>query len=390
MALSIVSQKILFQRQLLQRCSVNLYKYSSTNVDNRRISNPLLYIPKASELVEKAPKSIKPYLYLMRVDKPIGTWLLYWPCTWSIGLGTVAGELPSLYMLGLFGAGAVLMRSAGCIINDLWDKDFDKRVERTKNRPLAAGELTEKQAITLLGGLLSASLGILLQLNWLSVAVGASSMILVVGYPLAKRYTYWPQFILGATLNWGVLISGCHMYFDTAVSSSFILPLYVSTICYTMVYDTIYSHQRPCLTFNYGAILGYISVTNQMPLSIIIPMYVAAINWTLVYDTIYAHQDKKDDIMIGVKSTALRFGDKTKTWLSAFSAATISGLALSGFMADQAWPYYLALLFTSGHLAWQVKTVDINSSEDCWKKFKSNHYLGGILFAGIVAGNLLK
>uniref|UniRef100_A0A0N5BA85 4-hydroxybenzoate polyprenyltransferase, mitochondrial n=1 Tax=Strongyloides papillosus TaxID=174720 RepID=A0A0N5BA85_STREA len=385
MALSIVGQKIVFQRQLLQRCSVNLYKYSSSNVDSKRISNPLLYIPKASELVDKAPKSIKPYLYLMRIDKPIGTWLLYWPCTWSIGLGTVAGELPSLYMLGLFGAGAVLMRSAGCVINDLWDKDFDKRVERTKNRPLAAGELTEKQAITLLGGLLSASLGILLQLNWLSVAVGASSMILVVGYPLAKRYTYWPQFILGATLNWGVLISGCHMYFDTAVSSSFILPLYVSTICYTMVYDTIYS-----LTFNYGAILGYISVTNQMPLSIIIPMYVAAINWTLVYDTIYAHQDKKDDIMIGVKSTALKFGDKTKAWLSAFSTATISGLALSGFMADQTWPYYLALLFTSGHLAWQVKTVNINNSEDCWKKFKSNHYLGGILFAGIVAGNLLK
>uniref|UniRef100_A0A0N4ZNL9 4-hydroxybenzoate polyprenyltransferase, mitochondrial n=1 Tax=Parastrongyloides trichosuri TaxID=131310 RepID=A0A0N4ZNL9_PARTI len=336
---------------------------NSKNETTYKIPKPIVYIPKAADIVKQAPKSIQPYLYLMRIDKPIGTWLLYWPCTWSIALATPAGELPSLYMLSLFGAGALFMRSAGCIINDLWDKDFDKKVERTKTRPLAAGDLTNKQAITLLGGLLSASLGILLQLNWLSVAVGASSMALVIGYPLAKRYTYWPQFILGATLNWGVLISGCHIYVVVIFSG---------------------------LTFNYGAILGYISIANKIPLATIIPLYVAAINWTLVYDTIYAHQDKKDDIMIGVKSTALKFGDNTKVWLSGFSAITMSGLTLSGFMADQTWPYYLALCATSAHLGWQIGTVNINDGNDCWRKFKSNHYLGALLFTGIVLGNLVK
>ncbi|KAH7678293.1 Para-hydroxybenzoate--polyprenyltransferase [Aphelenchoides avenae] len=133
----------------------------------------------------------------MRADKPIGTWLLYLPCTWSIALATPAGHFPSLYMLCLFGTGAFFMRSAGCVINDLWDRDFDRKVERTKLRPLASGEVSERQAITLLAGLLSVSLGVLLQLNWLSVFVGASSMALVLTYPLAKRFTYWPQLMLG-------------------------------------------------------------------------------------------------------------------------------------------------------------------------------------------------
>uniref|UniRef100_A0A915D467 Uncharacterized protein n=1 Tax=Ditylenchus dipsaci TaxID=166011 RepID=A0A915D467_9BILA len=130
----------------------------------------------SEELVNASPKVFQPYLRLMRVDKPIGTWLLYWPCTWSIALATPAGCLPSFYLLGLFGAGALCMRSAGCVINDLWDRDFDKRVLRTKLRPLASGELSERQAIGLLAVLLSVSLSILLQLNWLSVFVGASSI----------------------------------------------------------------------------------------------------------------------------------------------------------------------------------------------------------------------
>ncbi|VDL81340.1 unnamed protein product [Nippostrongylus brasiliensis] len=177
----------------------------------------------------------------MRLDKPIGTWLLYWPCTWSIALATPAGQLPSLYYLALFGAGAILMRSAGCVINDLWDKEFDKKVERTKMRPLACGSLTERQAIALLTGLLSTSLAVLMQLNWFSVAVGSASMFLVVGYPLAKRYTYWPQFVLGATLNWGVLIAWAEMMPQDQFYT--VLPLYVSTILHTVIYDTIYSHQ---------------------------------------------------------------------------------------------------------------------------------------------------
>ncbi|KAI1730970.1 ubiA prenyltransferase family domain-containing protein [Ditylenchus destructor] len=292
----------------------------------------------ATELVKAAPKPIQPYLRLMRVDKPIGTWLLYWPCCWSIALATPAGQLPSLYMLSLFGAGAFFMRSAGCVINDLWDRDFDKNVERTKIRPLASGELSEKQAVVLLSSLLSVSLGILLQLNWLSVFVGASSMALVIFYPLAKRYTYWPQFVLGCTFNW-------------------------------------------------GALLGYTAVSNQFPLLICLPLYISGLNWTLIYDTIYAHQDKADDIMIGVKSTALRFGDNTKFWLSGFSIAMISSLGIAGLASQQTWPFYAML---AAQLAWQVGTVRIEDGSDCWRKFRSNQWLGVFLFTGIVASNLLK
>ncbi|CAI4230523.1 unnamed protein product [Auanema sp. JU1783] len=313
-----------------RKCSVN-----SAAQEVRKFS-----IPRAAELVAKAPQKWQPYLALMRADKPIGTWLLYWPCTWSIALATPAGELPSLYYLSLFGAGAFLMRSAGCVINDLWDKDFDKKVERTKMRPLACGSVSTKQAVALLGGLLTTSLGILLQLNWFSVAVGASSMLLVVGYPLAKRYTYWPQFVLG-------------------------------------------------LTFTWGALLGWTAVRADLGLTPL-TLYLASLQWTLIYDTIYAHQDKHDDIMIGVKSTALRFGDKTKQWLTGFGTVMMGSLASVGYLADQTWPYYLGLGGTAAHLAWQIGTVDINNGEDCWKKFKSNSWIGSILFAGIVFGNLAK
>ncbi|VDM81928.1 unnamed protein product [Strongylus vulgaris] len=154
-------------------------------------------LPTAADLVASAPPALRPYLQLMRLHSPTGSWLLYWPCTWSIALATPAGHLPSLYYLMLFGAGSVLMRGAGCVINDIWDKDFDKRVERTKLRPLACGTLNHRQAISCLGVLLSASFAILMQFNWFSVAVGASSLFLVVAYPLAKRFTYWPQFVLG-------------------------------------------------------------------------------------------------------------------------------------------------------------------------------------------------
>uniref|UniRef100_A0AC35TZP2 4-hydroxybenzoate polyprenyltransferase, mitochondrial n=1 Tax=Rhabditophanes sp. KR3021 TaxID=114890 RepID=A0AC35TZP2_9BILA len=343
----------MWQRSMLDKSSILLrssLKVSQLSPRFVSISNDggenktkslISYIPKAKDLVELAPNTVKPYLYLMRVDKPIGTWLLYWPCTWSIGLATPAGQLPSLSMLALFGTGALLMRSAGCVINDLWDKDFDKHVERTKTRPLASGQLSDKQAVALLGGLLSGSLAILCQLNVLSMAVGASSMLLVVGYPLAKRYTYWPQLVLGLTFNWGV-------------------------------------------------ILGYTAIANDIPLSVVGPCYLAALNWTLVYDTIYALQDKDDDILIGVKSTALKFGEQTKQWLTGFSLLTVSGLTTAGIMANQTWPYYLAVAGTASHLAWQVGTVNINNGDDCWKKFKSNHYLGLLLFMGIVGGTLLK
>ncbi|PIC12388.1 hypothetical protein B9Z55_028422 [Caenorhabditis nigoni] len=333
----------------IPQCASVLVNYSSSSevyYNQKRcistsIRQPMSLIPTASSLVAASPPNIKPYLQLMRVDKPIGTWLLYWPCTWSIAMATPAGQLPSLYMLSLFGTGAFLMRSAGCVINDLWDKDFDKQVERTKLRPLACGLLSEKQAVGLLAGLLSSSLAILLQLNWFSVAVGASSMALVVGYPLAKRYTYWPQFILGATLNWSVLIAWAEM--------------------------------------------GHVK-----DFGIFLPLYTATILHTVIYDTIYSHQDKADDIMIGVKSTALRLGADTKKWLSAFGVGTVASLTACGMASDQTWPYYVALAATTAQLGWQIGSVDIDNGADCWDKFKSNSWMGIILFTGIVMSTLLK
>uniref|UniRef100_A0A8C2I5B5 4-hydroxybenzoate polyprenyltransferase, mitochondrial n=1 Tax=Cyprinus carpio TaxID=7962 RepID=A0A8C2I5B5_CYPCA len=209
-------------------------------------------------IVNAAPASVQPYLRLMRLDKPIGTWLLYLPCTWSIGLAADPGCLPDLRMLALFGVGALLMRGAGCTINDMWDKDFDKKVSRTATRPIASGEITSFQALVFLGGQLSLALGVLLCLNYYSIALGAASLSLVVTYPLMKRITYWPQFVLG-------------------------------------------------LTFNWGALLGWSAVKGSCDWSVCLPLYVSGVMWTLIYDTIYAHQDKDDDLKVGVKSTALRF-----------------------------------------------------------------------------------
>ncbi|XP_060562122.1 4-hydroxybenzoate polyprenyltransferase, mitochondrial-like isoform X2 [Ruditapes philippinarum] len=291
-------------------------------------------------ILDASPPKVQPYLRLLRFDKPIGTYLLFWPCTWSIGLAAQAGHLPDLYLLALFGLGSLIMRGSGCIINDMWDRDIDKKVERTKTRPLASGELTPFQALVFLGGNLSLALAILLQLNWNSVFLGAASMILVIAYPLAKRYTYWPQVVLGVTLNWGVLIA-------------------------------------------WSALKGSL----EWP---VLPLYTACVVYTMFYDTIYSHQDKYDDMLIGVKSTALKFGDQTKIWLTGFSSMMIGCLTLTGHMCGQTWPYYTAVALTGTHLAHQLYTVDLNNPEDCLKKFKSNTQLGAVLFIGIVMGTLLK
>ncbi|XP_014272313.1 4-hydroxybenzoate polyprenyltransferase, mitochondrial isoform X2 [Halyomorpha halys] len=160
----------------------------------------------ASLLVSRSSPIVQPYLKLMRIDKPIGTWLLFWPCGWSIAMAAQAGALPDFKMLALFGAGAFVMRGAGCTINDMWDKDLDKKVERTKDRPLVTGSVSTNDAWVFLAAQLSVALTILLQLNWYSVFLGASSLVLVVAYPLMKRVTYWPQLVLGMTFNWGALL----------------------------------------------------------------------------------------------------------------------------------------------------------------------------------------
>lgn len=295
----------------------------------------------ATTIVNSAPALVQPYLRLMRLDKPIGTWLLYLPCTWSIALAADPGCLPHLGMLTLFGTGALLMRGAGCTINDMWDKEFDKKVFRTATRPIASGEISRIQAVAFLGGQLSLALGVLLCLNYYSIALGAASLSLVITYPLMKRITYWPQFVLG-------------------------------------------------LTFNWGALLGWSAVKGSCDWSVCLPLYFSGLMWTLIYDTIYAHQDKDDDIKVGVKSTALRFQEQTKPWLSGFMVAMMSGLVVVGVNAEQTLPYYAVLSVVAIHLTHQIYTLDIHKPEDCWKKFVSNRNLGLLLFLGIVAGNLWK
>lgn len=287
------------------------------------------------------PEKIQPYAHLARLDKPIGTWLLAWPCMWSITLAASPGHLPDMKMLTLFGCGAFLLRGAGCTINDLLDRDIDTKVERTKSRPVASGALTPFQGVGFLGLQLLLGLGILLQLNNYSRILGASSLLLVFSYPLMKRITFWPQAYLG-------------------------------------------------LTFNWGALLGWSAIRGSLDPAVVLPLYLSGVCWTLVYDTIYAHQDKEDDKIVGVKSTALRFGDSTKKWVSGFGIVCISGLALSGFNANIGWPYYVFLAGASGQLAWQIWTVDISSGADCSRKFVSNKWFGGIVFGGILIGRLLS
>eukprot|EP01114_Cavostelium_apophysatum_P021825 TRINITY_DN7717_c0_g1_i1.p1 TRINITY_DN7717_c0_g1~~TRINITY_DN7717_c0_g1_i1.p1 ORF type:complete len:400 (+),score=9.89 TRINITY_DN7717_c0_g1_i1:51-1250(+) len=281
------------------------------------------------------------YLRLMRLDKPIGTWLLLLPCLWSITIATPFGQLPDLQLVALFSLGSLIMRGAGCTINDLIDQDIDKQVERTRSRPLASGELNTKQAIAFLAVQLSAGLAVLLCLNNYSIILGASSLILVGLYPLMKRITYWPQAVLG-------------------------------------------------LTFNWGALLGYSAVAGYCDWGVTLPLYTAGLSWTLVYDTIYAHQDKDDDMIAGVKSTALRFGESTKKWLTFFSTAAISGLVLSGMNAGLTYPYFMGVGLGALHLAWQIKSVDINNKSDCLAKFKANKWFGWLIFLGALTSKFVS
>lgn len=295
----------------------------------------------AEWLVTKSPKALKPYLRLARYDKPIGSWLLYWPCGWSIASAANPGCMPDLYLLTLFGAGAFIMRGAGCTINDMWDRDIDKRVSRTSTRPLVNGDLSMIKAWSFLTIQLTIGLTVLMQLNWFSVFLGASSMFLVITYPLTKRITYWPQLMLG-------------------------------------------------LTFNWGALLGYSAVKNYVDLSICLPLYVAGVCWTIFYDTIYAHQDRRDDLTVGIKSTAIKFGKDSKLWLTGFGCTMLNGLIVSGLMNEQTWPYYASLTLIGSHLASQLFTLNINDPNNCAERFLSNAYVGLILFVGIVIGNYLK
>ncbi|HET6619622.1 MAG TPA: 4-hydroxybenzoate octaprenyltransferase [Dongiaceae bacterium] len=284
------------------------------------------------------PAGWRPYARLARLDRPIGTWLLLFPGWWSIVLAAEPDHWPDLWLMILFGIGALVMRGAGCTINDMVDRDIDAQVARTATRPLASGWLSLAQAFTFLGLQLAIGLVILLQLSAAAIWLGVASLILVAVYPFMKRITWWPQAFLG-------------------------------------------------LTFNWGALMGWAAVRDELAWPAIL-LYAAGFFWTLSYDTVYAHQDKEDDTLIGVKSTALKLGKDTKAWLLGFDAAMLMLLVIAGANAGIGWIYYLAVLVVAAHLKWQQANVDLDNPQDCLAKFRSNRVIGWILLAGIVLGRL--
>jgi len=290
----------------------------------------------------RMPRAAQPYLRLARIDRAIGTWLLLLPCWWGLALATVstpdASPLRALVYAVLFAIGALVMRGAGCTWNDIMDRDFDARVARTALRPIPSGAVTVRQAFVFMGLQLLVGLAILLCFNGVTIIVGIASLLLVVIYPLMKRVTYWPQLFLGLAFNWGALVGW------TAVTGSLGTP--------------------PLL------------------------LYVAGIFWTLGYDTIYAHQDKEDDVLIGVKSSALRLGANTRPWLWVFYTAAVALLAAAFWQVELGWPSYVLLALMAAQLGHQAAAVDLDDPNDCRAKFISNRYAGMIVVVAILAGGI--
>lgn len=283
------------------------------------------------------PSWSHPYIRLARYDRLIGAWLLLFPCWWSIGMAMQTRA--DLWLFLVFGIGAVVMRGAGCTYNDIMDREFDAQVARTRNRPLPSGQVTVRQAVLFLILQLAVGLGVLLTLNQFALLVGVASLFLVFSYPLMKRITFWPQFYLG-------------------------------------------------LTFNWGALLGWAAVRGEIA-EPALWLYAGGIFWTLGYDTIYAHQDRRDDPGAGVKSTARKFGLGSKPWLYFFYIATIILFAVAGLTGGYGWPFFAGLAAGAIHLIWQVWDVDINDPKDCLAKFKSNRLFSWLFLTGIVLASPL-
>ena len=287
-------------------------------------------------------QNIKLFIELTRLDKPIGFMLLFWPCIWGLTLAyNFDDQLYKFFIYAvLFLFGSILMRSAGCIVNDIVDKNFDKKVERTKNRPIASEKISVSLAVfysTILCGL---AFLVLINFNKFTILMALISMPLAFTYPLMKRYTYWPQLFLG-------------------------------------------------ITFNYGLILAWISIKNEISF-IPILFYLGAIFWTLGYDTIYGYQDIKDDEIIGVKSTSIKFKNDPKKFLIICYSLFIISLISVGFFMNFKIFYFIFLIFPVLHLlVFQIKRLDISNTTDCLNKFKSNNLLGMIILINILLGKLL-
>ena len=283
-----------------------------------------------------APAWTRPYLRLARLDRPIGSWLLLMPCWWSAALAAgVAHDWHQLpWSVGLFFVGAFVMRGAGCTWNDITDRDLDAKVERTRSRPIPAGQVSVKQAAAFLVLQALVGLAVLVQFNGFAILTGIASLAIVAAYPFMKRITYWPQIVLG-------------------------------------------------LAFSWGALMGWPATFGRLDLPALL-LYAGAISWVIGYDTIYAHQDREDDALIGIKSTALLFGERTKSMLGLFYALAVVLIGLAGWSAGGGLVFALGLGVFAAHLAWQVARLDIHDPVLCLAVFKSNRDAGLILFAGLV------
>ena len=288
-----------------------------------------------------------PYIELARLDKPIGIYLLAYPSLWSILLSSSTATIPPstekiATMTALFSTGAVLLRGAGCTINDILDRKVDAKVERTKNRPIASGRITVPNAVAFLGAQLGLGSVVLYQLDFNTQILGLMSLPLVATYPLMKRVTNLPQLFLGFTFNW-------------------------------------------------GALMGWTAITGGVLEAPALALYGSGVCWTMVYDTIYAHQDIEDDKKIGIKSSARLFEKNTKAVLSTCGVGAISGLLASGYLAGVHWTFYPLLVSTAGtHLFWQIYTVDLKNRKDCGDKFRSNQTYGGLVLSSILAAKVAE
>jgi 4-hydroxybenzoate polyprenyltransferase len=289
-----------------------------------------------------APLWLRPYLRLSRLDRPIGSWLLLLPCWWSVALAaSVAHDLSQLPLtILLFFLGAFAMRGAGCTWNDITDRDLDAKVERTRSRPIPAGQVSVKRALLFLALQALVGLAVLLQFNRFAVFTGIASLLVVAIYPFMKRITYWPQVVLG-------------------------------------------------LAFSWGALMGF-AVTLQRIDATALLLYAGSICWVIGYDTMYAHQDAEDDALIGVKSTALLFGARTHLALVIFYGLAVVLIAAALLRGGVHWPAWLGLVAFAIHLGGQISRLRISDSALCLRLFKSNRDAGLLLFAGLLADALMR
>jgi len=285
----------------------------------------------------RLPPALRPYAILMRLDRPIGSWLLFLPGLWAFAAAAPSWERGA-WLTVLFGVGAVVMRGAGCVVNDLWDRDLDRRVERTAGRPLASGAVSPRRAAVLLAGLLAAGLLILLQLPAASVWLGVASLVPIVLYPLAKRVTDWPQAVLG-------------------------------------------------VVFTMAAPIGWAACTGAVEAPALL-LWAAGFAWTVAYDTIYAHQDREDDALVGIRSSALALGERTRGFLAGAFAACLGLVAWAGVAAGLNPVFLAGLALPAAHFAWQVARLDIRDPGRCLMLFKANRDAGLLVAAALLMGRL--